>query len=196
MNTNFHGQLTVNLNIQQKHKKIRSGTEWHEWSPVNLLHIFRASFPKNTSEGLLLNVLSIASLNSKSDKNCRKKQLVFRWVSSRKIFTFHRKFIEFPKLRAFVPYVPSCLTCLRALRTFTPSYLTCLCAFVPYVPWFLRTLITRLARLNCYLRALLTRDIYSSQVVSVFSELMISMDMCLLLLYLSSSLLSIHFNLA
>ena len=62
----------------------------------------------------------------------------------------------------------------------------------------LRALIlTRLAPLICYLRALLTRDIYSSQVVSVFSELIISMDMCLLLLHLSSlSLLSIHFSLA
>ena len=29
-------------------------TLWHGCSPVNLLHIFRAPFPKNTSEALLL----------------------------------------------------------------------------------------------------------------------------------------------
>ena len=29
-------------------------TLWHECSPVNSLHIFRAPFPKNTSGGLLL----------------------------------------------------------------------------------------------------------------------------------------------
>ena len=69
-------------------------------------------------------------------------------------------------------------------------------AFLPYVPLFLCALVTRLSRLLFYLRALLTRNIYSSQAVSVFSELIISMDMCLLLLYLSSlSLLPIHFNL-
>ena len=28
---------------------------WHECSPVNLLHIFRIPFPKNTSGGLRLN---------------------------------------------------------------------------------------------------------------------------------------------
>ena len=29
-------------------------TLWHGYSPVNLLHIFRTPFPKNSSEGLLL----------------------------------------------------------------------------------------------------------------------------------------------
>ena len=32
---------------------------WHGCSPVNLLHIFRKTFPKNTSEGLLLSVWKI-----------------------------------------------------------------------------------------------------------------------------------------
>ena len=31
-------------------------TLWHECSPVNLLHIFRTPFPKDTCGGLLLNV--------------------------------------------------------------------------------------------------------------------------------------------
>ena len=31
---------------------------WHGRSPVNLLHIFRIPFPKNTSEWLLLLVLT------------------------------------------------------------------------------------------------------------------------------------------
>ena len=30
---------------------------WRGWSPENLLHIFRTSFPKNTSEGFLLVLL-------------------------------------------------------------------------------------------------------------------------------------------
>ena len=59
----------------------------------------------------------------------------------------------------YVPYMPSCLTCLRAL-------------------------ITRLAHLICYLRALVTRNIYSSQVVSVFSELIISLDRCVYYSYI------------
>ena len=29
----------------------------HEYSPVNLLHIFRTTFPKNTPGGLLLNII-------------------------------------------------------------------------------------------------------------------------------------------
>ena len=35
-------------------------TLWHGCSPVNLQHIFRTSFPKNTSGGLLLNLLSLS----------------------------------------------------------------------------------------------------------------------------------------
>ena len=34
-------------------------------SPVNLLHIFRTLFPKNTSEGLLLNILELAKIEIK-----------------------------------------------------------------------------------------------------------------------------------
>ena len=32
-------------------------TLWHGCSPINLLHIFRTPFPKNTSEGLLLHCI-------------------------------------------------------------------------------------------------------------------------------------------
>ena len=38
-------------------------TIWHGCSPVNLLHIFRTPFLKNTSDGLLLNIAP------KSEKN-------------------------------------------------------------------------------------------------------------------------------
>ena len=43
-------------NMQQIYKRtpIPQITLWHACSPVNLLHIFRIPFPKNTSEGLLL----------------------------------------------------------------------------------------------------------------------------------------------
>ena len=37
---------------------------WHGCSPVNLLHIFRISFPMNTSEGLLLKTLSLRSFSN------------------------------------------------------------------------------------------------------------------------------------
>ena len=41
-------------------------TFWHGYSAVNLLHIFRTLFPKNTSGGLLLNNLDTkAALNTK-----------------------------------------------------------------------------------------------------------------------------------
>ena len=33
-------------------------TRWHGYSPVNLRHIFRARFPENTSEGLLLDLFA------------------------------------------------------------------------------------------------------------------------------------------
>ena len=82
------------------------------------------------------------------------------------------------RLCALAPYAPSCLTCLHALRVLIFTRLN-QASSAPYL-FFAR----------------LTRYIYSSEVVSVFSELIISMDMRLLLLYLSSSLLSIHFNYA
>ena len=101
-------------------------------------------------------------------------------------FNYFLEFAKLRALRAFVSYVPSRLTRLRALRAFVPSRLCALRAFAPYVPWFLHALLTRFAHLICYLSALLTRDVHSSQVVSVFSESIISMNLCLLLLYLSS----------
>ena len=41
------------ISITLQNNFIKS-TRWHGCSPVNLLHIFRAPFPKNTSEWLLL----------------------------------------------------------------------------------------------------------------------------------------------
>ena len=38
-------------------------TLWHGCSPVNLLHIFRTPFPKNTSGGLLLLILKLTCHN-------------------------------------------------------------------------------------------------------------------------------------
>ena len=42
----------ISINLQSNFIQIAL---WHGCTFVNLLHIFRASFPKNTSEGLLLN---------------------------------------------------------------------------------------------------------------------------------------------
>ena len=46
--------------------KIKSFQElwWKRASPVNLLHIFRTPFPRNTSEWLLLNSLLIVAVNN------------------------------------------------------------------------------------------------------------------------------------
>ena len=38
---------------------------------------------------------------------------------------------EFAKLRAYVLYVPTCLTCLYTLRAYVPSCLALLRAYVP-----------------------------------------------------------------
>ena len=88
--------------------------------------------------------------------------------------------IEFSKLRALralVLYVPLRLCTLGTLIFMRLNY-------VPCAPYLLFARPTH-SRYN------------SSQVVSIFSELIILMDMCLLLLRLSSLLLlSIHFNLA
>ena len=40
----------------------------HGYSPVNLLHIFRTPFPKNTSEGLLLKITKkFLNINHEND---------------------------------------------------------------------------------------------------------------------------------
>ena len=46
------------VKLQSKFIEIRF---WHGCSPVNLQHIFRTSFPKNTYEGLLLCVACVVS---------------------------------------------------------------------------------------------------------------------------------------
>ena len=70
---------------------------------------------------------------------------------------------EFTKLRALHAFVPSRFTRLRALRAL---------------------IFTRLARLICYFGALFTRDIYSSQVVSVFSELFHWIDVFIIVIFI------------
>ena len=44
-------------------------TLWHRCSPVNLLHIFRTLFPKNTSLGLLLQPKLSSSFYTKTRKS-------------------------------------------------------------------------------------------------------------------------------
>ena len=46
-------RIVIPIKLQSKFIKI---TLWHGCSPVNLLHVFRAPFPKNTFGGLFLNV--------------------------------------------------------------------------------------------------------------------------------------------
>ena len=46
-------QSVISIKFQSNFIEI---TLWHEHSPVNLLHIFRTSFPKNTCGGLLRKV--------------------------------------------------------------------------------------------------------------------------------------------
>ena len=51
-------QSTISIKLQSRFIVI---TLWHGCSPVNLLHIFRTRFPKNTPGWLLLNDHGIAS---------------------------------------------------------------------------------------------------------------------------------------
>ena len=76
---------------------------------------------------------SIGSVSKDYPFKCSIRSVLFS-------LNFEKGIFEFAKLRAsraFAPYVPSYLTCLRDLR-----------AFAPYVP-YLRALSTRLARFIC-----------------------------------------------
>ena len=44
----------ISIKLQNRFIEI---TLWHGWSPVNLWHIFKTPFPKNTSGWLLLEIL-------------------------------------------------------------------------------------------------------------------------------------------
>ena len=64
----------------------------HGCSPVNLVHIFRTSFPKNTSDGLLL-----TSNNTKSNQNiyciCVLKLISFLDRDNKSVFMFTYKVV-------------------------------------------------------------------------------------------------------
>ena len=45
-------------------------TPWHACSPVNLLHIFRASFPRNTSGGMLLQIFDSSDEKDLGQTSC------------------------------------------------------------------------------------------------------------------------------
>ena len=45
-------------------------TPWHTCSPVNLLHIFRASFPRNTSGGMLLQIFDSSDEKDLGQTSC------------------------------------------------------------------------------------------------------------------------------
>ena len=71
----------------QKSNKIKIEiTLWHGYSPVNLMHIFRITFPKNTSGGLLLrdlltNKLSLFSIARMKSRITRRFLITFLYVS-------------------------------------------------------------------------------------------------------------------
>ena len=52
-------QSAISINLRSNFIEVTPG---HGRSPVNLLHIFRTSFPKNTSEELLLNGLKLIEI--------------------------------------------------------------------------------------------------------------------------------------
>ena len=45
-------------------------TPWHACSPVNLLHIFRASFPRNASGGMLLQIFDSSDEKDLGQTSC------------------------------------------------------------------------------------------------------------------------------
>ena len=92
----------------------------HGFSPVNLLHIFRASFLKNTSERLLLNVAAQGMIKPvvvprkfyiRSDKNKVKSmkegaQLLFNCFSEViKRIAAHRAFLIIDKILSLLFYL-------------------------------------------------------------------------------------------
>ena len=71
----------------------------HGCSPVNLLHIFRTSFPKNTAEGLLLTsaIGNTQNLRCSFYKN-RSTFFVFLLLKTCILFSLqHQKYFYFPK---------------------------------------------------------------------------------------------------
>ena len=52
-------QSAISINLRSNFIEVTPG---HGRSPVNLLHIFRTPFPKNTSEELLLNGLKLIEI--------------------------------------------------------------------------------------------------------------------------------------
>ena len=59
-------RIVISIKLQSNVIEI---TLWHGYSPVNLLHISRTSFPKNTYGGLLLDDPATDSLNQSSCAN-------------------------------------------------------------------------------------------------------------------------------
>ena len=57
-------------------------TLWHGCSPVNLMHIFRTTFPKNTSEWLLLELLSLWALFCANFRTLQKSTNIARHKAS------------------------------------------------------------------------------------------------------------------
>ena len=102
---------------------------------VNLLHICRTTFPKNTFGGLLLSLPCLIKMINDSPQA--------RKFFKRKIEALQYPiFLEFAKLRASRAFVPSC-----TLRAFVLSHLTCLTHAPYFRAW--RAFFTRLARLIC-----------------------------------------------
>ena len=102
-------------NMQQTYRRIpmpecdfnKVASLRHGCSPVNLLHIFRTPFPKNTSEGLLLRVLEREVLVQKT--NCFLTRLI--WDCKRRDTNLVMSWINYRKTCDMVPYrwIKKCL---------------------------------------------------------------------------------------
>ena len=79
----------------------------HGCSPVNLLHIFRTPFPKDTSEGLLLKVLEREVVVQKT--NCFLTRLI--WDCKRRDTNLVMSWINYRKICDMIPYrwIKKCL---------------------------------------------------------------------------------------
>ena len=93
----------ISLKLQSNFIEI---TLRHGCSPVNLLHIFRTSFPKNSSGGLLMHILMLVVRRCIQNPNRHTKPLIIFAKNLTWLWISLKLSLHFPKFRNFSCYFP------------------------------------------------------------------------------------------
>ena len=93
----------ISLKLQSNFIEI---TLRHGCSPVNLLHIFRTSFPKNSSGGLLMHILMLVVRRCIQNSNRHTKPLIIFAKNLTWLWISLKLSLHFPKFRNFSCYFP------------------------------------------------------------------------------------------